>query len=336
MNKLLRKQLQQAIDGKTKPLGALGQLEEIALQIGMIQQTLTPKIEKPALLVFAADHGLAEEKISPNTKDVTWQMVMNFVHGGAAINVFCRLNGIDLKVIDAGVDHDFPEGLPIVNAKMGYGTRNMLHAPAMSTEECDKALKKGAEQVIEVSRKGCNTLGFGEMGIGNTSSASLLMHRFLNLPIEECVGAGAGSAGAALEYKQRILTEVARKYNPSGPLETLVAFGGFEIAMMTGAFLEAKRQNMIILVDGFIASAAMLAASRFDSGLIQNCIFCHQSHEKAHSLLLKQLNVKPVLDLGMRLGEGTGAAVALPVIKAACAFLNEMASFDEAGVSEKN
>lgn len=331
----LKDQLQHKIDFKTKPTGALGQLEDIALQIGLIQQTLSPEIKKPTMLVFAADHGLADEKISPYPKDVTWQMAMNFVAGGAAISVFCKQNGFDLKVIDAGVDFDFPENTPIINAKIARGSKNMRVAPAMSIDECKLAMEKGAEFVKAEANQGCNTIAFGEMGIGNTSPSSLLIHRFLNLPIEECVGAGAGVQGDALNHKQQILIEVSKKYNPSTPLETLATFGGLEIAMMTGAFIEAARQNMVILVDGFIASAAMLTASQFEPSLKDNCIFCHKSHEKAHTTLLERLGVEPILDLRLRLGEGTGAAVALPIVKSAVNFLNQMASFEDAGVSNK-
>ncbi|MDA3929743.1 MAG: nicotinate-nucleotide--dimethylbenzimidazole phosphoribosyltransferase [Prolixibacteraceae bacterium] len=331
----IKEQLQHKIDFKTKPTGSLGQLEDIALQIGMIQNTLSPKIEKPAMLVFAADHGLADENVSPYPKDVTWQMAMNIATGGAGISVFCRQNGIDLKVIDAGVDFDFPENTPIISSKIARGSKNMMHEPAMSIDECKLALVKGAEFVNAEAKKGCNTISFGEMGIGNTSPSSLLIHRFLGLPIEECVGAGAGVQGDALTHKQKILIEVSEKYNPSTPLETLATFGGLEIAMMVGAFIEAKKQNMVILVDGFIASAAMLTASQFEPTLKENCIFCHKSYEKAHITLLEKLGVEPILDLRLRLGEGTGAAVALSIIRSAVAFINEMASFEDAGVSNK-
>lgn len=331
----IKKQLQHKIDNKTKPTGALGQLEEIALKIGLIQNTLSPCIQKPTILVFAADHGLADEKISPYPKDVTWQMAMNFVAGGAAISVFCRQNNINLKVIDAGVDYDFPVDCPIVNAKIARGSRNMRHEPAMTIEECEKAMATGQRFVKTEAEDGCNTIGFGEMGIGNTSPSSLLMHRFLNLSIETCTGAGAGMAGDALDHKKNTLKEVAQKHNPHGALATLATFGGLEIAMMTGAFIEAFEQNMVILVDGFIATAALLTASQFQPNVANNAIFCHASNETGHNRLLQHFNAKPVLDLGLRLGEGTGAAVALPVIQSAIAFLNEMASFEEAGVSNK-
>jgi nicotinate-nucleotide--dimethylbenzimidazole phosphoribosyltransferase len=331
----MRTQLQHKIDNKTKPTGALGQLETIALQVGLIQQTLSPAIKQPTILVFAADHGLADEKISPYPKDVTWQMAMNFVAGGAAISVFCRQNGIQLKVIDAGVDYDFPADSPIIPAKIARGSRNMRKEPAMTIAECEKAMAAGRAFVKAEADKGCNTIGFGEMGIGNTSPSSLLMHQFTGLPIETCTGAGAGMHGEQLTYKQQVLKEISEKYDPQSPLETLATFGGLEIAMMVGAMLEAKAQGMVLLIDGFIATAALLTACQFDAAAKDNALFCHQSEEKGHRLLLEHFNANPVLQLGMRLGEGTGAAVALPVIQSALAFLNEMASFEEAGVSKE-
>jgi len=328
-------QLKHKIDLKTKPLGSLGRLEELACQIGMIQQTLSPRIYNPSMVVFAADHGLADEGISPYPKDVTWQMVMNFCAGGAAINVFCMQNGLELKVVDAGVDHDFPADLPIAYAKIRKGSRNMYREPAMTMDECREAMKLGADMVVTEAKTGCNTIAFGEMGIGNTSSSSLLMHKFTGISVEECTGRGAGLDNDQLDKKTRLLKEIADKYQAETPEEILAAFGGLEIAAMVGAFLEAKKQNMLILVDGFIATAAALTASKINTEVLENCIFCHQSDEKGHKLLLDYLNAKPLVNLGLRLGEGTGAAVALPLVRSAVSFLNEMASFEDAGVSNK-
>ncbi len=331
----LNEQLKHKIDFKTKPLGALGLLEDLALQIGQIQNTLTPELKNPTLLVFAADHGLTDEGISSFPKEVTWQMVMNFVAGGAAINVFCRQNGINLKVVDAGVDFDFPEGIPVINAKVARGTRNMRHEPAMTAMECATAIQKGRELVRQEAAQGCNIIGFGEMGIGNTSASSLLMHRFLNIAIEECTGAGTGSHGEQLARKMQILREVSEKYDPQTPEETLATFGGLEIAMMVGAMLEARDQQMILLIDGFIATAAALTAIRINPEVRENCVFCHSSDERGHKLMLQHLNARPMLQLNLRLGEGTGAALALPLVQAAVNFLNEMASFETAGVANK-
>ena len=300
-----------------------------------MQNTLSPKIEKPAHLVFAADHGLADEGISPYPKDVTWQMVMNFCGGGAAINVFCNQNDISLKVYDVGVDYDFPAELPIEKAKVAYGSRNMRIEPAMTPEECSAAMKVGADAVRKEAENGSNTIACGEMGIGNTSASSLLMHRFIGGTIEECTGPGAGLNNSQVEHKINVLKEVAGKYNPQTPEEILATFGGIEIAAMVGAYLEAKKQNMLILIDGFISTAAVITAIQMDASVKINCIFCHSSDEKGHKIMLEYLGVKPLLHLGMRLGEGTGAAVAMPLVKSAVNFLNQMSSFEDAGVSNK-
>ena len=331
----LKEQLQHKINFKTKPLGSLGLLEDLALQIGQVQNTLTPELKNPTLLVFAADHGLADEGVSPFPKEVTWQMVMNFVAGGAAINVFCRQNGIKLKVVDAGVDFDFPEGVPVINAKVARGSRNMRREPAMSSEECNLAIEKGRQLLKAEVAQGCNIIGFGEMGIGNTSASSLLMHRFLNIPIEECTGSGTGSHGEHLTRKMQILKEISDKYDPQTPMETLATFGGLEIAMMVGSMLESCEQGLILLIDGFIATAAALTAIRINPDVRENCIFCHSSDERGHKLMLEHLNATPMLQLNLRLGEGTGAALALPLVQAAVNFLNEMASFVTAGVANK-
>ncbi|WP_372776122.1 nicotinate-nucleotide--dimethylbenzimidazole phosphoribosyltransferase [Mangrovibacterium sp.] len=331
----IKSQLQQKIDLKTKPTGALGQLERIALQIGSIQNSLTPELKNPSMLVFAGDHGLADAGVSPYPKEVTWQMVMNFCVGGAAINVFCKQNGINLKVVDAGVDFFFPKDLPVVDCKVATGTKNMLQEPAMSLEQCREAMSRGAELVKAEAAAGCNVIGFGEMGIANTSASSLLMHRFLGLPIEQCTGHGAGMIGEKLDYKTSVLKTVSEMYDPQTAEETLATFGGFEIAMMAGAMLEARNQNMVILVDGFITTATCLTAIQLDASVRENCIFCHASEEQGHQLILKHLDAEPVLNLAMRLGEGSGAAVAYPVIQSAVNFLNEMASFEGAGVSNK-
>ncbi len=332
---ILKEELQNKINLKTKPLGSLGRLEALALKIGLIQQTTSPRIYNPAMLVFAADHGIADEGVSPYPKDVTWQMVMNFCAGGAAINVLCRQNGWELQAVDVGVDYEFPADLPIEYRKIRKGSRNMLHEPAMTVDECRKAINLGAEMVAKEAKTGSNTIAFGEMGIGNTSASSLLMHKFTGMSVEECTGRGAGLDDSQLDRKTLLLKEISQKYEAGTPDKVLATFGGLEIAAMVGAFLEAKKQNMVILVDGFIATAAALTASKMNASVLENCVFCHQSDEKGHKLLLDYLGAEPLLDLGLRLGEGTGAAVALPIVRSAVAFLKEMASFEEAGVSNK-
>lgn len=332
----MKNSIQNKIDLKTKPIGSLGKLEDVALKISTIQQTLSPEIKEPTMLIFAADHGLADEGVSPFPKEVTHQMVTNFLGGGAAISVFCKQNGLNLKVVDAGVDFDFSKELNLIHAKVGYGTNNILKEPAMSESTCSLAINKGKEIIIHECQNGCNTVGFGEMGIGNTSSAALLMNKITGLSIEDCTGRGAGHDNEGLKNKTEILSKASKLYDPKTPLEILAVYGGFEIAMMIGAMLEAKEKNMVIMVDGFITTAAFLVAHAMNDKIMENAIFCHASKEKGHRLMHEYLNVEALVDLNMRLGEGSGAAVAFPIIKASVNFMNNMASFEDAGVSNKD
>ena len=326
------------INNKTKPLGALGQLEQLALQIGRMQKTLTPALTSPQILVFAGDHGAAKAGVSAYPQDVTWQMVENFLAGGAAINVFAKHNGLGLRVIDAGVAHDFGARDGLVDAKVGPGTRNYIEEPAMSAHECAAALVKGAEIARKLADEGCNVLGFGEMGIGTTASASLITHTLTGALLEDCVGRGTGLDDAGLARKRDLLAQaVARAALPADadPMNVLAEFGGFEIVMMAGAMLGAAERGMTLLIDGFIVTSALLVASRIAPAIRDYCVFCHRSAEPGHLAQLAELHADPLIDLGLRLGEGTGAALAWPLVSAAVAFLNEMASFASAGVSEK-
>ena len=335
----LENALRNKVDRKTKPLGALGQLEVAAIQLGLIQQTLTPQLNQPQMLVFAGDHGAATAGVSAYPQDVTWQMVENFLAGGAAINVFARQNGLALSVIDAGVAHDFGVRPGLIDAKVAPGTANYLEQPAMSREQCATAIERGAAIVRGLAEQGCNVVGFGEMGIGNTAAASLLTHCLTGLPLAECVGRGTGLDDAGLARKQALLDTALQRYRATGgddqPLAVLAEFGGFEIAMMVGAMLAAAEAKMAVLVDGFIVSAAALVATRLYPALADYCLFCHRSAEAGHTALLRELGAEPLLDLGLRLGEGTGVALAYPLLQAAVNFLNEMASFESAGVSDK-
>lgn len=326
------------IQHKTKPLGALGQLEAIALQIGLIQQTLTPQLSQPTMLVFAGDHGIAQSGVSPYPQAVTAQMVLNFLAGGAAINVFSRQAGMTLRVIDAGVNHVFAPSAHLINAKVGMGTANFLQLPAMTSSECKAAIARGAEIARAEIKAGCNIIGFGEMGIGNTSSASCLMSVLMGMPIAQCVGRGTGLDDAGLANKIQVLTQAIAHHalNATDPYTVLSTFGGFEIAMMVGAMLAAAEQKAVLLIDGFIVTAALLVASRIQPTVLDYCIFSHQSDEYAHQRLLAELKAIPLLNLGLRLGEGTGAALAYPLVQNAVNFLNEMASFESAGVSERS
>jgi len=331
--------LQHKIDRKTKPLGALGQLEKIARQVGLIQQRLDPQLSQPHLLVFAGDHGAAKAGVSAYPQDVTWQMVENFLAGGAAINVFARQNGLHLAVIDAGVAHDFGRRPGLIHAKVAPGTANYLEQPAMTVEQCELAILRGAEIVRNLAVNGCNVVGFGEMGIGNTAAASLMTHCLTGVPLADCIGRGTGLDDAGLARKQALLEKALSRYRATGggnaPLAVLAEFGGFEVAMMVGAMLAAAEAKMLLLIDGFIVGAAALVAAKLFPAFTDHCVFCHCSAEPGHKAQLQALGGEPLLDLGLRLGEGTGAALAFPLVQAALAFLNEMASFESAGVADK-
>ena len=328
--------LQEKIDSKTKPIGALGTLETLAFQIATVFDSLTPKIINPNIVVFAADHGIANHGVSAYPQDVTRQMVANFLEGGAAINVFCNQNEIRLSIVDAGVNYDFPTNANLINAKIAKGTQSFLHIPAMSETELNLCFEKGKSIVEDIAKTGCNCIGFGEMGIGNTSTASVLMSLLTDIPIEDCVGKGTGIEHEKLLQKQELLKNAIENY--SGPAELkqqLAYFGGFEILQIASGMLTAYENKMLILIDGFICSVAFLIASKINPDIHKNAVFCHCSAEKAHQKLLHYLEANPILNLDLRLGEGTGCAIAFPILKSAETFLNDMASFESAGVSRK-
>lgn len=333
---MLTTELQHTIDFKTKPLGALGHLEHLAHKIGMVQNTVSPQLLKPHMIVFAADHGIATAGVSAYPQEVTYQMVMNFLGGGAAINVFCRQHGIEIKIVDAGVNFDFPESLNLIDKKIRKSSRNILHEPAMATQEYQQALENGKSVVAEIAETGCNIIGFGEMGIGNTSASSLMMSQLFDIPVVNCIGRGTGLNDDQLQNKINILSSAIQKYpDLNTPDEVAQTFGGLEIAQMIGAMEEAFHQNMLIMIDGFIATVAMATAWKKNPDIVKNCIFCHVSDESAHLQLLELLGQKALLNLNLRLGEGTGCALAYPLIQSAVNFLNEMSSFEAAHVSNK-
>jgi nicotinate-nucleotide--dimethylbenzimidazole phosphoribosyltransferase len=330
----LAQRLQHKIDHKTKPLGSLGRLEKLALQIGLILGSESPELQAPQMLVCAADHGLAARGVSAFPSDVTWQMVENFLAGGACVSVLARQHGIALSVADCGVRHDFAPRPGLLHYKVAPGTADALTGPAMTAEQCTQALNNGLRIVQALPG---NALLLGEMGIGNTSAASLLLARLASLDISDCTGAGTGLDAEAVLRKTAVLREVLLKHPEARtPLQALTAFGGFEIATLAGAVLQAASERRVIVVDGFIASAAVLVAARLAPAVLQRCVFAHRSGERGHALLLAQLQARPLLDLGLRLGEGSGAALAWPLLVSACAMLREMASFESAGVSEKS
>lgn len=328
--------LRQRIDTKTKPLGALGRLETLARQIGLIQQRLSPRLRNPHMLVFAGDHGAARAGVSAYPQDVTWQMVENFLAGGAAINVFARQAGMALSVVDAGVARDFGPRAGLIDAKIAAGTANYLEAPAMTPAQRDLAVARGRELARSLASQGSNVIGFGEMGIGNTASASLLTHCLTGAELDAVIGRGTGLDDAGLARKRQLLARaVARGGRCADPLAALAEYGGFEIAMLAGAMLGAAEAGMILLIDGFIVTSALLAAHALCPAILEYCVFAHRSMEPGHAVQLAHLGAEPLVQLDLRLGEGTGAALVYPLVQAAVNFLNEMASFESAGVSDR-
>lgn len=332
-NDELCSRLDRAIANKTKPPGSLGMLETLARQLGLIQQTVDIAVRQPSIVVFAADHGVVAEGVSAYPQSVTWQMVENFLAGGAAINVFARQSGCVLQVVDAGVNHDFGARGGLLDRKIGHGTANFAQQPAMSAEQCADALERG--RAIALGLAG-NVIGFGEMGIGNTTAAAALMHKLTGVPVAECVGAGTGLSPDGIRHKQQVIeAAVARHANVTEALDILATFGGFEIAMMAGAMLGAAERRMTLLIDGFIVTSALLVAARLQPAILDYCVFSHCSDEHGHRRMLAHLEARPLLNLGLRLGEGTGCALALPLLASAAAFLREMATFESAQVSDK-
>lgn len=337
----LESALRHKLDNKTKPIGALGKLEDLALQIGLIQRSTTLTFDQPQVAVFAADHGLADEGVSAYPQAVTVQMVLNMMNGGAAVNVLARQHGFGMTVVDAGVASAIPDVAQtsahtpnLLRRKIGFGTRNMARGQAMTGAQALSALGAGMDVVNHLPG---NVVVFGEMGIGNTSSAALLLSRFCNVQLDDAVGRGTGLNDEQLEHKLRVLFEVSRKHRlAKTPLAVLAAMGGFEIAMMAGAMIQAASHRRVILVDGFIAGAAALVARELRPHVTHYMVFTHRSAEMGHRLMLIHLQGKPLLDLEMRLGEGSGALVAWPLLQSAMHIMNEMATFESAGVSQQS
>ncbi|PSW13561.1 nicotinate-nucleotide--dimethylbenzimidazole phosphoribosyltransferase [Photobacterium rosenbergii] len=333
-------EIQQRIDQKTKPLGALGQLESVAHQLALIQSQGRTQavdkitIEQPTVLVFAGDHGIAEEGVSIAPSAVTQQMVLNFLAGGAAVNCFCRANDVAIKVVDCGILLPVEQDSPLlVKQRLGERTANIAVEPAMTKQQVEQGLALGQGVVEGVINQGCNLIMFGEMGIGNTSSAAALLAAATGEPVEHCVGYGTGVSTEQLEKKKRLVSQGVARCTTSEPVELLAELGGFEIVQMVGGFLAAAKLGIPVLVDGFIVTVAALLANQIDPRCRDYLIFAHQSHESGHRIALERLDAKPLLDLSMRLGEGTGAVLAVPLLKAAAEFYNNMASFAEAGVT---
>lgn len=326
--------LQKVIDSKTKPQGSLGRLECLAHQIGLVQKTLTPRMDRAAVIVFAGDHGIVAEQVSAFPQSVTWQMVENFLRQGAAINVFAQQHDCRLHVVDAGVNHTFGPRDNLIDRKLAPGTRNFAHEPAMTRSQCEQALQHGMALMRDMA---VDVIGFGEMGIGNSTAAAAIMAKVTGTDVAGCVGAGTGLSEAQIRHKQDVIERaIARHASVNAPLDILCTFGGFEIAMMVGAMLKAAENRQVLLIDGFIVTSALLVAASLQPAILDYCVFSHCSDEHGHQRMLDYLNGRPLMRLGLRLGEGTGCVLALPLMRAAVGFMTQMASFSSAQVSERN
>ncbi len=327
--------LKHKIDNLTKPKGSLGRLEELAIKIGTIQQTLSPKLKNPCNVLFAGDHGILEEGVSVSPKEVTWQQMSHFSHGGAGINFLCNQHRFKLVLVDAGVDYDIPSGCGIIDKKVRRGTRNFLYEAAITPEEWNLCIKRGAEVVEDVHDTGCNVISFGEMGSGNTSPSSVWMHILTNIPLCQCIGAGAGLSNNGVSHKLKILSRSLDNYNGTDCVEEKLRwFGGYEMAMATGGMLKAAELGMVIIIDGFIMTACIAAASHFYPHVMDYCVFGHCGDESGHKLFLDALKQKAILNLDLRLGEGSGAVCSYPILVSAVNMINEMDSFDAVGVTK--
>lgn len=338
LSEALKNELISKIDNLTKPKGSLGVLEKIACQIGAIQQTLSPSLKHPCNILFAADHGIEREGVSKSPREITWQQMYNFLDGGAGICFLCRQHNVKLVLVDAGVDYDLPYDRGIINLSMGRGTKNFLYEGAMTLDELNECLKRGAQVVDKVQGEGCNIVSFGEMGIANTSPSSVWMHYFGRIPLKHCIGAGSGLDNQGISHKQQVLTEAVNRFNESHPQPTapeiIAHFGGYEMVMAIGGMLRAAELRMPILIDGFIMSACILAASKLHPEVLQYAIFTHQGDESGHRQLLESMGAKGFLHLDMRLGEGTGAVCAYPIIESAIRMINEMPTFKQQNITK--
>lgn len=334
----LKEQIQQRIDNLNKPLGALGRLEEIASQICLAQQTCHPALQHPCHVLFAADHGIEHEGVSASPREITWQQMINFTQGGGGVNLFCRQHGFELLLVDVGVDYNLSGYPQIISRKIAWGTRNFLYEAAMSEEEMERALQVGTEMTDRCRKNGCNIICFGEMGIGNTSPSAVWLHLLGNHPLEECIGCGSGLNSEGVSHKYKVLSTAVNRFRQTHPTPTteeiIRYFGGFEMVAAVGAMLRAAELGMIILVDGFIMSACMLAASRLYPATRAYALFGHEGEERGHRLLLADLHARGLLQLGFRLGEGTGALCAYPIIESAVRMMNEMNTFDQSHITK--
>ena len=331
--------IQQKIDNLNKPKGSLGRLEELAMQICLVQRALSPSLAHPCHLLLGGDHGIEREGVSVSPREVTWQQMINFTRGGGGVNMFCRQHGFHLRIVDVGVDYDFSAVSGIIDRKIARGTKNFLYEPAMSVEEFDKAIEVGAGLVDDCVEEGCRVLCIGEMGIGNTSPSSIWMSLFGDIPLEDCIGAGAGLDAPGIRHKYEVLSQAVSRFtafsfSEEGALDILRYFGGFEMIATIGAMLRGAEQRLVVLVDGFIMTACALAAIRLYPAAREYMIFTHCGDESGHRRMLNLVDGRPLLSLGLRLGEGTGALCAFPIIDSAVRMMNEMNNFDNAKITK--
>ena len=338
VNTSLKTAIQEKIDNLNKPKGSLGRLEELAMQISLIQQTLEPSLAHPCHLLLGGDHGIEREGVSVSPREVTWQQMINFSQGGGGVNMFCRQHGFNLRIVDVGVDYDLSNIPGIINRKIARGTNNFLYEPAMSEEEFNRAIQVGVDLVDECFAEGCRVLSIGEMGIANTSPSSIWMSLFGDIPLKECIGAGAGLNNEGIRHKYEVLLNALNNYRSMIPqpsaISPLAYFGGFEMIATIGAMLRAAELHLVILVDGFIMTACALAAIRLYPATQDYMIFTHCGDESGHKMMLDIVDAKPLLHLGLRLGEGTGALCAFPIVDSAVRMMNEMNNFDNAKITK--
>ena len=338
VNTSLKTAIQEKIDNLNKPKGSLGRLEELAMQISLIQQTLEPSLAHPCHLLLGGDHGIEREGVSVSPREVTWQQMINFSQGGGGVNMFCRQHGFNLRIVDVGVDYDLSNIPGIINRKIARGTKNFLYEPAMSEEEFNRAIQVGVDLVDECFAEGCRVLSIGEMGIANTSPSSIWMSLFGDIPLKECIGAGAGLNNEGIRHKYEVLLNALNNYRSMIPqpsaISPLAYFGGFEMIATIGAMLRAAELHLVILVDGFIMTACALAAIRLYPATQDYMIFTHCGDESGHKMMLDIVDANPLLHLGLRLGEGTGALCAFPIVDSAVRMMNEMNNFDNAKITK--
>ena len=329
LDRALETALRQKLDGLAKPPGSLGRMEALALQLGLIQQRLDPVVQRAVLFVFAGDHGLTQEGVSSYPASVTVAMVQSFLAQRASANAFAQATDTEVRVVDAGVAATLAPHPALLDVKIAPGTANAAREPAMTIAQCETALARGAKIAVDAAQEGFDVIALGEMGIGNTSSAALIMHRLAPAPLESCVGVGTGHDEAGLARKHAALALAAARTDAADPLTVLAEFGGFEIAMMAGAILGAAQAKIPVIVDGFIASAAALAAIRLAPEVRPYCIFAHCSAEAGHRRMLDSMDASPLLDLGLRLGEGTGGLLCVPLLRAAARILTDIVSLED-------